>query len=129
MAQQVQISDAEWEVMKVLWDKPHQTANEVAETLSHTQAWHPKTVRTMLSRLQKKGVLEARVVENLYHYSPLLSREECVSVVSETFLDKVFDGALTPMVAHFVKNSQLSAKDKAELERILEKYNHQKEGK
>ena len=129
MAQQVQISDAEWEVMKVLWDKPHQTANEVAETLSHTQAWHPKTVRTMLNRLQKKGVLEARVVDRLYHYAPLLSREECVSVVSESFLDKVFDGALTPMVAHFVKNSQLSAKDKAELERILEKYNHQKEGK
>jgi BlaI family penicillinase repressor len=122
MAKQVQISDAEWDIMKVLWHTPGLTANEVAERLADTRKWHTKTVRTLLDRLLKKEVLEATSVDRLYRYTPLLSREDCVSQASESFLTKVFDGAFTPMVAHFVKNSPLSKKDRAELERILAKY-------
>lgn len=125
MTKAVQISDAEWEIMKVLWQAPGLTANEVAERLADAKQWHLKTVRTLLDRLTKKEVLEATVVDRLYRYTPLLSREECVSEASSSFLAKVFDGAFTPMVAHFVKNSPLSKKDRAELERILAKYNKQ----
>ena len=122
MSRQIQISDAEWEIMKVLWTTPGLSANEVAESLVDSQ-WHLKTIRTMLDRLQKKEVLEAVVVDRLYRYTPLLSREACVNEASSSFLARVFDGAFTPMVAHFVKNSPLSKKDRAELERILDKYN------
>ncbi len=125
MTKAVQISDAEWEIMKVLWQAPGLTANEVAERLADAKQWHLKTVRTLLDRLTKKDVLEATVVDRLYRYTPLLSREECVSEASSSFLAKVFDGAFTPMVAHFVKNSPLSKKDRAELERILAKYSKQ----
>ncbi|MGV3591698.1 MAG: BlaI/MecI/CopY family transcriptional regulator [Gammaproteobacteria bacterium] len=125
MARNIQISDAEWEIMKVLWQAPGLTANEVAERLADTKQWHLKTVRTLLDRLLKKGVLEATVVERLYRYTPLLTRDECVSQASSSFLAKVFDGAFTPMVAHFVKNSPLSKKDRQELERILAKYGKQ----
>ncbi len=122
MSKQIQISDAEWEIMKVLWQAPGLSATEVAERLADAKQWHLKTVRTLLDRLLKKDVLEATVVDRLYRYTPLLTREECVSQASESFLSKVFDGAFTPMVAHFVKNSPLSKKDRAELERILGKY-------
>ena len=122
MATNIQISDAEWEIMKVLWQSPGLTANEVAERLVDARQWHLKTVRTLLDRLLKKGVLEARVVDRLYRYTPLLSREECIGEASSSFLSKVFDGAFTPMVAHFLKSSPLSRKDRAELERILSKY-------
>ena len=125
MARNIQISDAEWEIMKVLWQAPGLTANEVAERLADTKQWHLKTVRTLLDRLLKKGVLEATVVERLYRYTPLLTRDECVSQASSSCLAKVFDGAFTPMVAHFVKNSPLSKKDRQELERILAKYGKQ----
>lgn len=125
MTKAVQISDAEWEIMKVLWQAPGLTANEVAERLADAKQWHLKTVRTLLDRLTKKDVLEATSVDRLYRYTPLLSREECVSEASSSFLAKVFDGAFTPMVAHFVKNSPLSKKDRAELERILAKYSKQ----
>jgi BlaI family penicillinase repressor len=126
MTTHIQISDAEWEIMKVLWQAPGLTASEVAERFADTKQWHLKTVRTLLDRLLKKGVVEATVVERLYRYSPLLTREECVSQASSSFLAKVFDGAFTPMVAHFVKQSPLGKKDRAELERILAKYD--KEG-
>lgn len=122
MGKNIQISDAEWEIMKVLWQQPGLSAAEVAERLADTTQWHPKTVRTLLDRLLKKDVVKATAVDKLYRYSPLLSREECVNEASNSFMSKVFDGAFTPMVAHFIKNSQLSKKDRAELERILNKY-------
>lgn len=122
MAKQVQISDAEWEIMKVLWQTPGLSAAEVAVHFADTRQWHLKTVRTLLDRLLKKEVVAASSVDRLLRYTPLLSREDCVSQASESFLAKVFDGAFTPMVAHFVKNSPLSKKDRAELERILAKY-------
>lgn len=118
----VQITDAEWEIMKVLWQEPALSAAEVADRLVDARQWHLKTVRTLLDRLLKKEVVEATSVDRLYRYTPLLSREDCVAQASDSFLSKVFDGAFTPMVAHFVKNSPLSKKDRAELERILAKY-------
>jgi BlaI family penicillinase repressor len=122
MTASIQISDAEWEIMKVLWEKPGLTASEVTDHLADSKQWHAKTVRTMLSRLEKKGALQVTVVDKLYRYRPLRSREECVGAATRSFLTRVFDGAFTPMMAHFVKTSPLSGKDRAELERILAKY-------
>lgn len=122
MSKQIQITDAEWEVMKVLWQTPQLTAAEVTDRLADSKEWHAKTVRTLLTRLQKKAVVQAKVVDGIYRYSPLHSREECISAASSSFLARVFDGAFTPMLAHFVKTAPLSRKDRAELERILGKY-------
>jgi BlaI family transcriptional regulator, penicillinase repressor len=119
VAKNPQITDAEWDLMKALWATPGSTASEVLEQVPRD--WHLKTVRTLLDRLQKKGVLSASA-ERPCRYFPLVTREECIEEASSSFLDKVFDGALTPLVAHFVKQSPISQKDKAELERILEKY-------
>ncbi|MDY6981957.1 MAG: BlaI/MecI/CopY family transcriptional regulator, partial [Pseudomonadota bacterium] len=98
---------------------PGSTASEVLDKVSRD--WHLKTVRTLLDRLQKKGAVSASA-ERPCRYFPLVTREECIEAASSSFLDKVFDGALTPLVAHFVKQSPISQKDKAELERILAKY-------
>ncbi|MDY6983001.1 MAG: BlaI/MecI/CopY family transcriptional regulator [Pseudomonadota bacterium] len=119
MGKPLQITDAEWELMKALWATPGSTASEVLDKVSRD--WHLKTVRTLLDRLQKKGAVSASA-ERPCRYFPLVTREECIEAASSSFLDKVFDGALTPLVAHFVKQSPISQKDKAELERILAKY-------
>jgi BlaI family penicillinase repressor len=121
MNRQIPISDAEWEIMKVLWQAPGLTANEVAERLS-AQQWHPKTVRTMLDPLLKKEVLETtRWIGSTGTHR--CSAGKNASATPALPLSKVFDGAFTPMVAHFVKSSPLSKKDRAELERILGNYN------
>ena len=102
MARHPQITDAEWELMKALWAAPGSTASEVLERVPRD--WHLKTVRTLLDRLQKKGVLSASA-ERPCRYFPLVTRDECIDEASSSFLEKVFDGALTPLVAHFVKQS------------------------
>lgn len=122
MNKPIQISDAEWEIMKVLWQQPGMNASEVTDALAGEKNWHPKTIRTMLNRLTAKGVLKTKIVDKLYRYIPTVSREECISAASTSFLNRVFDGAVTPMVAHFVDKSPLSKEDKEELLNILNKY-------
>ena len=119
MGKKPQISDAEWEVMKVLWDRSAVSVNEVTEAL-RAREWHPKTIRTMLTRLAKKGVVAHKVHDRIYRYYPLHTKEDCVKTASDRFLDRVFDGALAPMVAHFAKRRPLTPDERKELERILE---------
>jgi BlaI family transcriptional regulator, penicillinase repressor len=119
MSAQPQISDAEWQVMKALWKHAPVTANELCQQLSPTRKWHLKTVRTMLTRLVKKRAVGARIRDGVYHYSALLSRDECSRQAARSLLDRVFDGALAPMVAHLVAQRALTDDEKLELQKIL----------
>jgi len=115
----INISDAEWEVMKVLWKKSPLTSNEVAERLPGSVKWHINTIKTMLSRLAAKRTLgyEKQGRERLFY--PLRTEAECVQEESESFLKRIFNGAVRPMVAYFVKNQKLTPDDIRELEQIL----------
>lgn len=124
------ISDTEWEVMRVVWNRHPVTANEVIEQLSAADpSWHPKTARTLLTRLVQKRALGYKSEGRAYVYSPLVTEAECVSTASESFLERVFGGSLKPMLAHFVGKQRLSQDDLAELRRLLDetqaKDNHQ----
>ena len=112
-----QISDAEWDVMTVLWEVSPLTGTEVAEKLGA----HPKTVKTLLGRLVKKGALRFREEGNRYLYLPLFPRERFVEQASKSFLDRVFGGEATPALVHFVESIELSETEIAELRRILER--------
>jgi len=113
------ISEAEWEILSVLWKKAPLTAAEVFAAVKD-KAWKLNTVRTFLARLEKKGAVrtqdrkeEARV------YLPVASREACVRRESESFLARVFEGGAAALLLHFTKSTRLSAGDLAELEAIL----------
>ena len=115
------ISDAEWEIMRVIWQRHPATANEVIEDLTTAGPnWHPKTVRTLLSRLVRKKALDYKTNGREYAYSPLVSQEECIATASESFLDRVFGGSLTPMLAYFVEQRKVSPKDLKEMKQLLE---------
>lgn len=110
-----QISAAEWEVMKVLWDGAPLTGSEVAERLSA----HPKTVKTLLSRLVKKGALKYEEEGNRYLYRPVSTREKFVAQESKSFLQRVFGGDATPALVHIVENMELSEDEIEELRDLL----------
>ncbi len=113
------ISEAEWEVMKALWDHSPVSVNQLAERLAPAREWHSKTVRTMLNRLQRKGAVGSRVVDGIFHYYPAVSRENCTRHAAESFIDRVFGGALTPMIAQLVHRRPLTAQEKHELRKLL----------
>lgn len=114
------ISDTEWEIMRVVWAHHPITANEIVEHLSKSDpTWHPVTAKTLLNRLVKKGALGYDQDGRAYVYRPLVEERDCVSVETNSFLDRVFAGSLKTMVSHFVEEKKLSDKQLEELRRFL----------
>ena len=114
------ISEAEWEILKVLWKQAPQTANELADLLAPRHDWSPCTVKTLINRLVAKRVL-GRVKEGrAFLFRPLVKEADCVLAATESFLDRVFDGSLNPMLARLVEHKKLTRKQIDELKRILD---------
>ena len=113
------ISEAEWEVMKVVWKKSPCLAQDIIEALSDSSKWSPATIKTLLNRLMTKGALRFEKTGKSYLYSPAYTEEECRAAEADSFLRRVFDGALSPMLSHFVQSRRLSAKELDSLEKIL----------
>ena len=129
METELQLSDSEWDLMKILWEHSPAPVNEIAERAQQTTQWHPKTVRTMLIRLDKKGMVDYSIINGVQHYQPLYSREECESQATQSFLHRVFDGALTPMVAHFSRKRKLTQEEKQALLKLLDEPENEGERK
>lgn len=117
---QPRISVAEWEVMKVLWAQGPSSANQVIHALASTTDWHPKTVRTLLTRLVDKGVLDREKQGGLYVFTPCVEETACVRDESRSFLDRCFGGSLQPMLAHFLEHEDLSDEEIAQMRRLLD---------
>lgn len=116
----MQISEAESLVMDVLWQQHPLAAEEVVAALAHTQQWQEATIKTLLNRLLNKGAIQAAKQGRRYLYSPVLKREDWVLGESEGLLQRLFDGRVAPLVAHFSEHRKLSKKDIAELRKLIE---------
>ena len=116
---EISISDAEWQVMNVIWDGQPLTAQEVIGKLKDDASWAPATVKTMLHRLVKKKVLRYEKQANRYVYRSGVRRADCVKQASRSFLERVFGGDSAPLVAHFLRSAKLSTDEIAELRKIL----------
>jgi len=119
MSHTPRISEAEWEVMKICWNRSPVTAQEIIDTLAALDDWHPKTVKTLLNRLVKKRALGFKKDGRAYLYHPLVEEKDCIAAESKSFLDRVFGGSLKPMLAHFVESRKLSDTEIAELKTLL----------
>lgn len=115
------ISEAEWVVMKVIWDQSPILAQGVIDPLIKKGGWHSKTVKTLLGRLVKKGALEFRKEGRSYWYSPIVNEEDCIREEGRTFMKRFFNGAFQPMLAHFVEQEKLTPQQIEELKNILNK--------
>ena len=114
------ISDAEWTVMKVVWQSKAATAKEVVERLKDEANWKPKTIHTLLSRLVQKGALASEKPGREYVFKPLVTEQECRLAASRSFLEKVFDGEIAPFLTCFLERKKLTRKEIEELKHILE---------
>ena len=114
------ISESEWLVMRVLWSKSPLTANEVVEQLTGKTQWKPKTVKTLIDRLMKKGAVRFEKEGRRHKYYPAISRAECVATERRSFVRRVYGSITKPMLAAFLEDAELSDDDIAELKEILE---------
>lgn len=124
----MQISDAEWLVMNLIWSSSPIEAAQVIDQIAGDNGWTAATVKTMLHRLVRKGALATEQIGKKYLYSPAIGRDVCVRQASRSFLDRVFGGDATPALIHFVTTALLTDKDVAEIRALLDnKNNHTQE--
>jgi BlaI family transcriptional regulator, penicillinase repressor len=113
------ISDAEAEVMAVLWQKSPLTAQQVIDRVPADKGWSANTVKTLLARLVAKGALAHRADGRRYLYTPVLEKADYVSGESRQLIDRLFGGKVSPLVAHLAQRDALDAGEIAEIEAIL----------
>lgn len=115
------ISESEAIIMHVLWQDAPQTSEAIIHALKEQQPWQEPTIKTLINRLLKKGAIKAEKDGRRYLYSPVLTYEAWASSESESLLNRVFDGRIAPLVAHFSQQQKLSAADIDELKALINK--------
>lgn len=99
------LSEMEWEVMKPLWKHGALAARDIYEKVPDQFGWAYETVKSMLVRLVKKGVLTYDQIGNSYLYRPAYTRKEITRDATRSFMRRVFDEGLSPFFAHFIDSA------------------------
>ena len=116
------ISDAEGQVMEVLWRRSPLGTDEIARALEGRQDWQLATIKTLLNRLLTKGAVSAERDGRRYLYTPVLQRDAWLKEQSMGLVDRLFDGRLAPLVAHFSSHRKLKKADLEALRALLEEH-------
>jgi BlaI family penicillinase repressor len=120
MANVPKISEAEWEVMKVLWKTSPKTANEIVDELKGKTRWKRETIRTLINRLVQKKALGFQKKGRQYHYFPRVTEAEGIKAEAESFVKRIGGGSIEPMLAAFVEEEHLSVEKIARLRQLLD---------
>lgn len=114
-----QISDAEWQVMQVLWDLKQATAGQVIARLEGATRWNHRTIRTLVRRLVDKGLVECRIEGQTYLYRPVATRQACIRDEGRSFVKRVFKGDVSSLLIHFANEAGLTREKLQELRELL----------
>lgn len=105
--------------MNFVWDYEPTTSADIVAALEESCRWKPRTIRTLLARLVKKGALRATTDGKRHLFSAVVSRQASVKSESRSFLQRVFGGETAPMLINLVKETELSKEEIKELRSIL----------
>lgn len=114
-------SESEMQVLSALWDESPQTAADLTARIGKVNGWTQATVKTLLARLVQKGAVTAEADGRRYLYSPAIERADAVGEESQRFVDRLFGGRVSPLIAHLADREALSDADIAEIEALLRK--------
>lgn len=114
-----QISEAEFEVMKIVWKYAPINTNEITEHVLSSTTWGAKTVHTLIKRLVTKGALTYEKQGRVFVYSPLVKQDEYISQKSKSFVNRFFNGNISAMLSAYLENNPLSETELRQLRSIL----------
>ncbi|PTH64460.1 BlaI/MecI/CopY family transcriptional regulator [Staphylococcus arlettae] len=114
------ISNAEWEIINVLWTQSPLSANHIIEQVQQSKAWNEKTIRTLITRLYKKGLLSREKQDGVYQYTPTVEEDYMKYEKTKTLVNKLYGGDVKSLVLNFVEQKELNEQDLQELHDLLE---------
>ncbi|MBL4630807.1 MAG: BlaI/MecI/CopY family transcriptional regulator [Paraglaciecola sp.] len=118
----IDISKTEFEVLDALWEQYPAPANDIIQRLNQNKIWHEKTVKTLLSRLVKKQVIDFDKQQRSYVYFPLVERSTYTETESKSLVSRLFGGKVAPLVAGFANSGSLSKEDVDELKALIKQW-------
>lgn len=116
-----QISEAEFEVMKIVWKYAPISTNEITDRLVQTTTWSPKTIQTLIKRLVNKGALTYEKQSRVFVYTPLVDQDEYIGQESTSFLNRFYGGNISSMLSAFLDQDKLSETEIHTLRSLLSK--------
>ncbi len=116
----IMLSDGEWKIMKLMWEREPRTLREITLALEAETGWTRPTVHVMLKRLIAKGAVRVDETVRIYEYYPLIKRGDIALEETESFLKRVYDGSIGMLFTALTERGALSEKDIAELRQILD---------
>jgi len=123
----VELTQAEWEIMKVVWEKQPCAAGTVQETLAKSRDRAYSTVKTTMDRMNEKGFLEIEKIRNLQLFKSCISEVDAKRGEFRKMLKRAFDGALTPMMQFLIEHEGLSKAESAQLRKLVNKAKKKKD--
>ena len=115
----VELTEAEWGIMKVVWEKQPCTAGTVQEMLVKSRDWAYSTVKTTMDRMTEKGFLEIERFRNLQLFKSCISEVDAKRGEFRKMLKRAFDGALTPMMQFLIEHEGLSKEEASQLRKLV----------
>ncbi len=115
----VELFDSEWAILQAVWEHEPCAAPTVQEALQEEKAWAYTTVKTLMDRMVKKGLLETERIRNLYLYRAAITRAQAQRSEIMKTVKRAFDGALTPMMQFLIENEKLSDEEYRQLESLI----------
>lgn len=115
-----QISEAEFEVMKIVWENAPVSTNDITDRLVQTTDWSPKTIQTLIRRLVSKGALTYEKNGRVFVYTPKVSEDEYLRQKSSSFISRYFGGDFSAMFSSYLGNDELTDEELKNLKGIIE---------
>jgi BlaI family penicillinase repressor len=125
MAKQYELTEAEWEIIQVVWEHEPCAAPEVQEELVARKKWTYSTVKTLMDRMVAKGLLTTERIRNLILYRTAISQQDAQRGELLRTVKRAFGGAFTPMMQFMLESDALSQKELDELQSMIQKKRRQ----
>lgn len=106
--------------MKVVWNAAPRTAQEISNCVAEPMGWRTSTVKSLISRLLNKRALRHEMKGRFYYYYPAVAEEDCVREERKSFVQRIYGGAVSPMLMHFIQDALLSKDELQALKHLLE---------
>ena len=124
----LELFESEWAILQKVWELEPCAAPTVHETLQDEKGWAYTTVKTMMDRMVKKGLLKTEKIRNLYLYNSAVTQSQARKSEITRTLKRAFDGTFTPMMQFLIENDQLSEEEYHHLEQLMKKRRRSRTG-
>lgn len=116
----VGLSENEWYIMQVLWEKSSASLREICESLKSVKGWSKHAVSSFLKRMLEKGAITVDESGSVRMYSPVWNRDETLLEETHSVLERIYRGDILLMMSNAVKDQNLSKEEIDKLKQMLD---------